>query len=76
MDCRNHLVDAPFRKLIQNVGRRFVIGLSRLDGFSNYAWNFCFKFLFEQVECHPYPAVPDWITAGQAIDRIAFDVIH
>ena len=76
MDGHDHLVDALFRKLIQNAGRRFMIGLSRLDGFSHYIWNFRFKFLFEPVERRSYPAVPDWIAAGQAVNGIAFDIVH
>ena len=76
MDGRDYLVHAPFRKLIQNVGRRVIISLCSLDSLSHYIWNFRFEFLFEPVERRPYPAVPDWITAGQAMNRIAFDVIH
>ena len=76
MDRRDHPVNAPFRKLIQNMGGRLLIGLSRLDGFSHYVWDFRFKFPFERVERRPYPAVPVGIMTGQAVDRIAFDAVH
>src|ERR1043165_8214742 len=75
-DCSDHPVDATFRKLIQKVGCHFMIGLFYLDGISHDIRNFRFKFAFEPVECPPYPIIPRWVTAGQTIDRITFDVIH
>jgi len=76
MDRRHYPVDAALRKLSQNVGRGFMICLSRLDGFSHYIWDFCFKFLFELVKRSSYLAVPVGIMTGQAVDRIAFDAVH
>src|ERR1044071_3932926 len=53
-----------------------MIGLSPLDGFSHYIWDFRFKFSFELIECRPYLAIPNRIIAGQAVNGIAFDIIH
>jgi len=76
MHGRDHLAHASFRELIENEGRRFIIGLSHLDSFSHYIWDRRFKFLFKPIEHSPNSAVPNWIATGLAVNSIAFNVVH
>ena len=75
-DSRDHLVHAPFRKLIQDMRGRFLIAISRLDSLSNNIRDFRFKFPLESIEGRSYLAILDCIPAGAAVNGIAFDIVH